>query len=156
MQTTSRYGPTYGQINGTYGLCSYIWGLLRFNTLTVTFNSLPCQFYITPKQHWSDWGRTQIDGLVQRRRNSIANALELRLSCTYQSISYIYIYIYTWIRGCHGFYGGHRQSHITISMITLLLVMLVMHTVLYYCILLGIKLLLLLLHDNSQKVIRSI
>ena len=27
----------------------------------------------------------QTDGLVQERRNSIANALELRLSCTYPS-----------------------------------------------------------------------
>ena len=29
--------------------------------------------------------RFQIDGLVQERHNSIANALELRLSCTYPS-----------------------------------------------------------------------
>ena len=31
---------------------------------------------------------------MQRRRNSIANALELRLSCTYPSMYHIYIYIY--------------------------------------------------------------
>ena len=30
--------------------------------------------------------RCHIDGLVQERRNSIANAMELRLSCTKQSI----------------------------------------------------------------------
>ena len=30
--------------------------------------------------------RSYIDGLVQERRNSIANALELRLSCTNPSI----------------------------------------------------------------------
>ena len=36
-----------------------------------------------------------IDGLVQERRKSIANALELRLSCTNPSLSiYINIYIY--------------------------------------------------------------
>ena len=29
----------------------------------------------------------QIDGLVQERRNSIANALELRLSCTNRWVS---------------------------------------------------------------------
>ena len=29
----------------------------------------------------------QTDGLVQERRNSIANTLELRLSCTNQSLS---------------------------------------------------------------------
>ena len=32
--------------------------------------------------------QTYIDGLVQERRNSIANALELRLSCTNPWISY--------------------------------------------------------------------
>ena len=32
-----------------------------------------------------------IDGLVQERRNSIANALELRLSCTNPSILHMYI-----------------------------------------------------------------
>ena len=31
-----------------------------------------------------------IDGLVQERRNSIANALELRLSCTNPSICYLH------------------------------------------------------------------
>ena len=31
--------------------------------------------------------RNDIDGLVQERRNSIANALELRLSCTKPSIT---------------------------------------------------------------------
>ena len=31
------------------------------------------------------WGQGQIDGLVQERCNSIANALELRLSCTNSS-----------------------------------------------------------------------
>ena len=35
---------------------------------------------ITPMPHWSE--REEIDGLVQERRNSNANALELRLSCT--------------------------------------------------------------------------
>ena len=30
-----------------------------------------------------------IDGLVQERRNSIANALELRLSCTHPSIRWL-------------------------------------------------------------------
>ena len=30
--------------------------------------------------------RHDVDGLVQERRNSIANALELRLSCTNSSI----------------------------------------------------------------------
>ena len=34
------------------------------------------------QKHFSD----NIGGLVQERRNSIANALELRLSCTNQSI----------------------------------------------------------------------
>ena len=34
----------------------------------------------------SSRGWFNIDGLVQERRNSIANALELRLSCTYPSI----------------------------------------------------------------------
>ena len=34
----------------------------------------------------SDTGRFHIDGLVQERRNSIANALELRLSVTNPSI----------------------------------------------------------------------
>ena len=37
---------------------------------------------------FSDSG-PDIDGLVQGRRNSIANALELRLSCTNPSTSYI-------------------------------------------------------------------
>ena len=32
-----------------------------------------------------------IDGLVQERRNSIANAWELRLSCTKTSISFVFI-----------------------------------------------------------------
>ena len=32
-----------------------------------------------------------IDGLVQERRNSIANALELRLSCTNRAISESYL-----------------------------------------------------------------
>ena len=32
--------------------------------------------------------KAHIDGLVQERRNSIANALELHLSCTYPSISF--------------------------------------------------------------------
>ena len=36
----------------------------------------------------SKWSiRRQIDGLVQERGNSIANALELRLSCTNPSMS---------------------------------------------------------------------
>ena len=35
-----------------------------------------------------------IDGLVQERRNSIANALELRLSCTNPSISTFVCWIY--------------------------------------------------------------
>ena len=30
----------------------------------------------------TDWNLSHIDGLVQERRNSIANALELRRSCT--------------------------------------------------------------------------
>ena len=38
-----------------------------------------------------DW--VYIDGLMQERRNSIANALELRLSCTNPSISYL---VWTW------------------------------------------------------------
>ena len=29
-----------------------------------------------------EWNKLQIDGLVQERRNSIANALELRIFCT--------------------------------------------------------------------------
>ena len=41
---------------------------------------------------------TYIDGLVQERRNSIANALELRLSCTNQSI-YGYYNISLWYVG---------------------------------------------------------
>ena len=32
--------------------------------------------------HRGEISNPQIDGLVQERRNSIANALELRLSCT--------------------------------------------------------------------------
>ena len=39
----------------------------------------------------SDWqlnNQEHINGLVQERRNSIANAMELRLSCTNPSISY--------------------------------------------------------------------
>ena len=35
---------------------------------------------------WKGFDHTHIDGLVQERRNSIANALELRLSCTNPSI----------------------------------------------------------------------
>ena len=38
-------------------------------------------FFITPLFPVANAG-DQIDGLVQERRNSIANALELRLSCT--------------------------------------------------------------------------
>ena len=39
-------------------------------------------------QFASDWRHhdAHIDGLVQERHNSIANALELRLSCTNRSI----------------------------------------------------------------------
>ena len=56
-----------------------------------------------------------------------------------------------------GFSGGHQQNHTTISMITLLLVMPVMHTVLHCCILLGMKLLrllgsLLTLHNTHFKL----
>ena len=34
-------------------------------------------------KHFTD--QLQLDGIVQERRNSIANAMELRLSCTEQS-----------------------------------------------------------------------
>ena len=37
-----------------------------------------------------------IDGLVQERRNSIANALELRLSCTNSSIYMHYKVSFCW------------------------------------------------------------
>ena len=38
--------------------------------------------YLSEKVH-GQWEKTlHIDGLVQERRNSIANAMELRLSCT--------------------------------------------------------------------------
>ena len=42
----------------------------------------------------TDTAINYIDGLVQERRNSIANALELRLSCTNSSI---YKYIFCWL-----------------------------------------------------------
>ena len=54
----------------------------------------------------------------------------------------------------YGFSSGHQQNHITISMITLLLAMLVMYTVLYCCILLGIKLLLLI--QTTSSILMSI
>ena len=60
-----------------------------------------------------------------------------------------YTRMITTVRGASlispGFSGGHQQNHIRISMTTLQLVMLAMHNLLYCCILLGIKLLLLLL-----------
>ena len=37
--------------------------------------------------------RAHIDRLVQERRNSIANALELRLSCTNPSISHLIVWV---------------------------------------------------------------
>ena len=43
----------------------------------------------------------------------------------------------------HDFPGGHQQDHTTLCMIALLLDILVMHTLLYCCIMLGMKLLLL-------------
>ena len=44
--------------------------------------SLTCRPEITGWTCWLAWQSCQIDGLMQERRNSIANALELRLSCT--------------------------------------------------------------------------
>ena len=37
--------------------------------------------------------RTYIDGLMQERYNSIANALELRLSCINQSIWFVWLHL---------------------------------------------------------------
>ena len=54
------------------------------------------------------------------------------------------------------FSGGHQQKHATIYMITLLLVMLLMQTVLYCCILLGMKLLILLLNVGNIRTIIAI
>ena len=44
-----------------------------------------CSWHVS--QDMYNW-RLKIDGLVQERRNSIANALELRLSCTNPSRFY--------------------------------------------------------------------
>ena len=45
-----------------------------------------CLLKITQKTTNSTCLEPHFDGLVQKRRNSIANALELRLSCTELSI----------------------------------------------------------------------
>ena len=42
--------------------------------------------YNIPKPTFTQFSQTHVDGLVQERRNSIAKALELRLSCTNPSI----------------------------------------------------------------------
>ena len=46
------------------------------------------------KQGLSQWQKTlRIDGLVQERRSSIVNALELRLFCTNLSICNVFSHI---------------------------------------------------------------
>ena len=58
----------------------------QHETLVILLRSL-CLYVISLISQGS-FGIYQIDGLVQERRNSIANALELRLSCTNPSIWY--------------------------------------------------------------------
>ena len=59
-----------------------------------------------------------IDGLMQERRNSIANALELRLSCTYPSI---YIFTFPKIKpACQGLTHWGRATHICVSKLTII------------------------------------
>ena len=53
------------------------------------------------------------DGLVQERRNAIANALELRLSCTNPSICIIPIYMLSFSFDVLGF----RMVMVTISVL---------------------------------------
>ena len=50
------------------------------------------------KDYWYDGNSPYVNGLVQERRNSIANALELRLSCTNPSM-------------CGGLTLKHRETH---------------------------------------------
>ena len=69
------------------------------------------------------WDLWYINGLVQERRNSIANALELRLSCTNPSIrlwfigSYSYINVFARMKDMpvYFMYGKHTDKHVSWS-----------------------------------------
>ena len=57
--------------------------------------ALTGKLYIMGPSFWVLWEK-DIDGLMQERRNSIANALELRLSCTNPSLWDITSALYCW------------------------------------------------------------
>ena len=61
----------------------------------------------------------QIHGLVQERRNSIANALELRCSCTNPSKWYPYLILEVWVDSDdllpHAFCQVHLESFVVLS-----------------------------------------
>ena len=67
------------------------------------------------------WDLEDIDGLVQERRNSIANALELRLSCTEDWATDMCLYIVLFAKPCQEWlYQLQLQSQIALSNVSIL------------------------------------
>ena len=69
-----------GQITNNKSTKYYVMCIISVNELTVTFLRSSGSFQVYC-QLISSCVRKYFDGLLQERRNSIANALELRFSC---------------------------------------------------------------------------
>ena len=79
----STFTPSNWSLNQAYGC--FVWYLsIKWPTVVECPHLSCCCADHLIKLSW----RSYIDGLMQERRNSIANALELRLSCIKPSISY--------------------------------------------------------------------